>query len=95
MKLNLLMAVLLMSTGATRALAEDAKPADKKAAAEISKEERERMAVHHEKMAACLRSEKSVQACHEEMREACHSEKDSCPMMGGKHGMGRGGHKKK
>lgn len=99
MKTGFLIASLLLTTGLTPAFAEEAKPADKKATAELSKEDREQMAAHHEKMAACLRSDKSVQACHEEMREACSSQmgKHACPMMGemgGKHGMRKGPFKK-
>lgn len=67
---------------------------------ELSKEQREAMALNHEKMAACLRSDKDIQSCHNEMREACMKSGDqNCGMgmgigkMGGKgkmHGM-RGG----
>lgn len=95
MKTGLLIAAFFLTTGSTLALAEEAKPTDKKAVMEFSKEEREQMATHHEKMAACLRSEKSIQSCREEMREACRSQmgKDTCPMMGemgGKRWMRRG-----
>ena len=42
---------------------------------EPTKEEREKMAVAHEQMAACLRSDKSFADCHKEMAK-------SHPMMG-------------
>ena len=50
---------------------------------EPSKELREKMAVNHEKLAQCLRSEKPFRECREEMHEQCHDMKDdgACPMM--------------
>lgn len=64
---------LLVSSSA--AFAADAPAAPKGAApaaapAAPSKEMRERMAAMHEHLAACLRSDKSVEACHHEMMEA-------------------------
>lgn len=49
---------------------------------EATKEEREKMAVTHEQVAACLRSDKSMEECHKIMM-ANHpkGEKGSCPMM--------------
>ena len=49
-------------------------------------EQRQKMADGHEKMAVCLRSEKAISDCHEEMMKACKEDmgKDGCPMMGGK-----------
>jgi hypothetical protein len=50
---------------------------------EPSKEQREKMALVHEKLAACLRSERSFADCHHEM-ESSHAEamgKEHCPMM--------------
>ena len=49
---------------------------------EPSKEQREKMALVHEKLAACLRSERSFADCHHEM-ESSHAEamgKEHCPM---------------
>lgn len=60
------------------------KPA--KAPKEFSREDREKMAKAHESMAACLRSDKTLDACHEEMRKSCDD--SGCPMMG--HHMGKG-----
>ena len=56
-------------------------------AAEPSKERREQMAVLHEKMAACLRSDKDLAACREEMRNNCRDMMgdQGCPMMDGMH----------
>ena len=38
---------------------------------EMTLAERETMAVAHEKMSACLRSDKSLEICHNEMMETC------------------------
>jgi hypothetical protein len=56
-----------------------------------SKEDREAMAQAHEKMAACLRSNKSVDECHEEMRSACMKFGYGCGMGPGMNGAKRGG----
>lgn len=50
-----------------------------------SKAQREQMALLHEKMAACLRSDKDLAACHDEMRGNCRTMmgEQGCPMMGG------------
>jgi hypothetical protein len=51
---------------------------------EVTKEQREKMAEAHEKMASCLRSDKPWQACHEEMRKDCQENMgdNNCPMWG-------------
>ena len=61
----------------------------KESPAAPSKELREQMAKAHEKMALCLRSEVSVEDCHQQMREQCQDMKSEggCFMMGK---MGRG-----
>jgi hypothetical protein len=71
------------------------KPATQKSQAdkttEWTKDQREAMAKNHETMAACLRSDKSVTECHDEMMKSCQAS-DSCPMkgrMGMHHGMMR------
>lgn len=49
-----------------------------------SKETREQMAAAHDAMAACLRSDKSLADCRNEMQTKCkkiHGEQ-GCPMMG-------------
>lgn len=55
-----------------------------------SKEMREKMATLHEKMAECLRSDKSITECRTAMMKSCHDVvgNDDCSMMG----MGRGAH---
>ena len=52
---------------------------------DMSKADREKAASAHEKMAACLRSDKTMEACHEEMR-ANHPKMEGMGMMkkGGK-----------
>ncbi|OFZ55480.1 MAG: hypothetical protein A2428_06765 [Bdellovibrionales bacterium RIFOXYC1_FULL_54_43] len=74
---QLLLATLLLSSPA---LAAD-KPAPSKETAP-SAEVREKMAKNHEKMAACLRSDKPVQDCRKEMMETCRKDKTACPAMG-------------
>ena len=62
--------------------------------AKMTKEQREKMAAAHEKMAACLRTDKTMKDCHEEMKKACEANMgpDACPMMDHKGMMGH--HKK-
>lgn len=50
---------------------------------EWTKEQRDSMAGMHEKMATCLRSDKSMKDCHAEMRTNCQDMmgKEGCPMM--------------
>lgn len=60
---------------------------------EPSKETRQKMAAAHDAMAACLRSDKSLVECRNEMQTSCkqvHGEQ-GCPMMG----MGMHEHMKK
>ena len=70
---------------ATSALAEGVKAP---AAAEMTREQRQQMAGAHEKMAACLRSEKPLTECHSEMMKSCEATMgaNGCPMMQGKMG---------
>lgn len=54
------------------------------AQAEPSREMREQMAAAHDAMAACLRSDKSIADCRDQMQTSCkqiHGEQ-GCPMMG-------------
>lgn len=50
---------------------------------EWTKEQREAMAGMHEKMATCLRTDKSMMDCRAEMKTSCQDMmgKDGCPMM--------------
>ncbi len=58
---------------------------DRKGPPPLSKEDREKLAVLHEKMAACLRSQKMMRECAEEMHAGCKS------IPGGRCGPGPGG----
>jgi hypothetical protein len=51
----------------------------------ISKDTREKMAQVHEEIAACLRSDKSLQECHNEIMKSCHEKlgEEGCRMMPG------------
>lgn len=54
-----------------------------------SKAMREQMATVHEKMALCLRSDKSFAECRDEMQKNCQDmDEHACPMMGMGRGMG-------
>ena len=73
------------------------------ATTEATAEQRQKMADIHDKMAACLRSDRPISDCHKEMMKACKSTagKDGCPMMDEKmhgkrhhHMMEEGGDKK-
>lgn len=56
----------------------------------VSKEMREKMAAQHEQMAACLRTDKDMMECHQEMQKSCSETMgDSCPMMKGMMGKKR------
>lgn len=47
-----------------------------------SKESREKMAMFHEQLAACLRSDKPIAECHEQAMKHHHEMGDEgCPMM--------------
>lgn len=51
---------------------------------QVSKEDRQKMAAMHTKMAACLESDKSMSECQGEMMESCKEMmgQSGCPMMG-------------
>ena len=51
---------------------------------ELSKQQRAQMASAHEKMAACLRSDRALDECRQEMHASCMSTfgEQGCPMMG-------------
>lgn len=54
--------------------------------AAVTKEQRQQMATLHEKMAACLRSNKDINECRQEMRQNCQemmgAQAQGCPMWG-------------
>lgn len=72
------------------AFAKDAKsPHGKMTMKEPTTEQRQKMATMHDKMATCLRSDKPVSDCRNEMMQGCEEAmgKGACPMMGHMHGM--------
>lgn len=73
-------AALLLLSGAGAASTRADSPAPEHA---LSKETREKMAVLHEQMAACLRSEKSLLECRSAMMRSCQEQlgSDGCPMI--------------
>lgn len=79
---NLVASMVLLAGGA--AFAADVPPANH---ATPSKEMREKMATLHERMAACLRSDKPIADCRSEMKKSCGEimGKEGCPMMDGMH----------
>lgn len=83
---------LAFSTGT---LAAESSQAQKESQAAPSKELREQMAQAHEKMAMCLRSDVSVQDCHQQMRAQCQDMKGDGSCMMGKMGRGMMGNHKK
>ena len=81
---NLVVSLMIASWGIAAAADQ---PADSSAVP--SKAQREQMAVLHDKMAACLRSDKDLAACRDEMRSDCRAMmgEQACPMMDpGMHG---------
>lgn len=55
---------------------------DKKAMMKMTPEQRQNMAMMHEKMAACLRTDKPIGDCKTEMRKSCKEMGAmACPMM--------------
>ena len=75
--------VLLALTAAPLSVAVAAEPPSN-GDSEISKQQREQMAKAHEKLAACLRSDRALDECRQEMRATCMSTfgEQGCPMMG-------------
>jgi hypothetical protein len=74
--------------GASAAIAADLPAVNQPAP---SRDMREKMAILHEQMAACLRSDKPIADCRSEMMKNCQDTlgKRDCHMMG--HGMMSGG----
>jgi hypothetical protein len=73
-------------------LADDgmSKSAETKGPMRPTTEQRQKMAGLHEKMATCLRSDRPMAECRQEMKKGCKDTmgKDGCHMMGGKMGHG-------
>lgn len=66
------------------------KSAGAKGPPQLTIEQRQKMADLHDKMAACLRSDRPLSDCHQDMMKGCTDAmgKDGCSMMGGKMGHG-------
>jgi uncharacterized protein YcfJ len=77
------LALAAICTAATVALADN--PASTAPNTSVTKETREKMALLHEQMAACLRSDKPIADCHAQMRKSCQESLGAhrCPMMDG------------
>src|SRR5690348_10516473 len=80
-RLAALFGILAMLAG--YALAQD-KGGTPTKAPQITAEQRSKMAEAHEKMASCLRSDRPLSECHDEMMKSHNSTSGGdCPMMGG------------
>ena len=82
-KMRLLAGIVAMIGGF--ALAQDTATTATKAQLQLTAEQRAKMADAHEKMAACLRSNRPLGECHDEMMKSCQETMGTgaCPMMGG------------
>ncbi len=93
MKMTLATVLVFTFSMVTAAFAaEKTKAPPQKPSTQVTVEQRKNMASAHEKMAECLRSDKTIESCQKDMMQSCHEMmgKDGCPMMGqmGKmHGM--------
>jgi len=88
-QLTIIVAALMLSFGAHAADKGAAQKPGPGKTTEWTKEQRETMAKNHDSMAACLRSDKAIGDCHDEMMKSCQ-DSDTCPMkgrMGKHHGM--------
>ena len=84
-----LLVALLAIASSSAVIAADAPSAGPQGAP--SKEMRAKMATVHERMAACLRSDKPINDCRAQMMKSCQEMMgDQCPMMG-MMGMGQAG----
>jgi len=74
---------LMMVTGVSALAQESDKMSHDMKMPQMTAEQRTKMADAHEKMAACLRSDKPIGDCHAEMKKSCEESmgKDGCPMM--------------
>jgi hypothetical protein len=78
---NKVLGFLMLGCFATAALAQGTKPGK---GPDMTTEQRQKMAEAHEKMATCLRSDRPLPDCRDEMMKSCQTTMGgSCPMMGG------------
>ena len=85
-------AVILLGSSGLAVAAEKTKMKsnmDKMKHIEMTTEQRQNMVTSHEKMATCLRSDKSAEDCKKEMKNSCQENmgKENCAMMEEMHGM--------
>ena len=85
MKTTITTLMLLMTLVHTTAFSADKTKKIEKPMA-LTQEQRNSMATIHENMATCLRSDKTLDSCREEMMKGCMDTmgKDGCPHMMGK-----------
>ena len=91
MKRMMFLALAVASFGSFAMAAETtSKSTGAKSPPELSSDQRKKMAGLHEKMASCLRSDRPMSECHQEMMKGCKDAmgKGGCMMMGGKMGHG-------
>lgn len=94
MKKTILLGVVLTTLIAGGAFAQGSRTSNSTndATTQITPQQRQNMAAIHEKMAACLRSDKPIDECRTEMQENCQEMAGGCPMAGmGRMGMMHGG----
>lgn len=72
MKKLVLLATAFLCVAGTQVLAADSDSKTKNEAI-VNKETREQMAANHDKMAQCLRSDKSLEICRDEMHAECEN----------------------
>ncbi len=97
MRTMLSILILLMGLAGFSALAEQSavsKKPSSNATTELTQEQRLKMAGLHANMADCLKSDKAISECRQEMMKGCREAmcKEGCPqgmMMGGMHSTGR------
>lgn len=80
-RIGLLLGIVAMLGGSALAQDKGATPAK---APQVTPEQRSKMADLHEKMAACLRSDRPLAECHDEIMKTCQETMgaSNCPMMG-------------
>jgi len=94
MKTLILSGVILTSLFAGGSFAQETTTettkSDKKITKEITPEQRDKLASVHEKMATCLRSDKSISDCRVELKKNCKDVmgKEGCPITGDMAGIG-------
>jgi len=84
MKLAMMVTALCLTISAIPAQSAEKAKTKMMRMPEMNATQRQEMATAHEKMASCLRSERAVTDCHQEMMDSCKDSmgKNFCPMMG-------------